>query len=262
MTPRALLIIVLTVTFFSLAPAQAVAPERGPAHAPSARIAFFDAEDMAKKGIKFEGDPVVASDLNTFAGGLNVKLFEVSRLMGSIFMTDDSLDITDDFISVFKAKPSRKSRIGLPAREIPDATVAFIDTDVFNDPARGVKRLVNVADTLEREFASRREEIRKLNSRLAAASGDKKKRLEAEINKKAASGQNDIQRRWKEMSAPVFEDIQAGLKTFCKREGISVLFDLRNVKPGDKLAPYDLPLPEDAPDVTAAFVSAFNNGTL
>lgn len=258
--PRRALLIIIAVTFFSLASdasAQAVAS----AHAPSARIAFFDAEAMTEAGVKFE-NPVVASDLSTFADGLNVKLCEVSRLMGSIFLTDESLDITEDFISAFKAKPSRKSRIVPPARQIPDATIAFIDTDAFNDPARGVTRLLNVSETIEREFAPRREEIRKLKERLAAASGNEKKRLESEINKKAMSGQEDIQRRWKEMSEPVFQDIQAGLKSFCKREGISVLFDLSKVKPGDKLAPYDLPLPADTLDVTAAFVSAFNKGTL
>jgi hypothetical protein len=276
MPPRALLITLLAITICSLAsnasaqvgahaPDSPMAATRvGDAHtihAPSTRFAFVDGEEMAKAGIALEGDPVVEADLDAFERGLNVKLFEVSRLLGSIFTTDDRLDLTDDFISAFKGKPSRASRIGLPAREIPDATVAFINTDTFADPLKGVTRLVNVAKTVEREFAPRRAEMLKLRERLGSASGDEKRRLEAEIEKKAAAGQSAIERRWKELSVPVFEEIQAALKTFCVRQGISLLFDLRTLKPGDKLEPYGLPLPADAPDITAAFISAFNKGT-
>lgn len=260
MTPRPLSFVIIFASIFSLA--ACASAQTGATRAPSARIAFVDAENMRDEGLSMEGDRVVEADLAAFAGGLNVKLFDVSRLTGSIFVIDERLDITDDFVSASKAKPSRSSRIGAPAREVPDAVVAFVDTDAFMDPARGITRLVDVSKTIEREFAPRREEIDKLKEQLANASGDEKKRLEAKLEKKQISGQTDIQRRWKEMSGPVFEEIMKKLKTFGKREGISMLFDLRNVKPGDKLAPYDLPLPTDSRDITTAFINAFNKGAL
>ena len=114
---------------------------------------------------------------------------------------------------------------------------------------------------LEAEFKPRKDEITKLKEQLKTGSGDRK-RLEDEIKRKQAAGQAELDKRVKELTGPVYQDIGQSLKPFCKKYGISLLFDISKIKKTDKLPPFDLPFPADTPDVTAVFVSAYNRGAL
>lgn len=224
---------------------------------PAARFACIDSQFLAGKGIKLDKNSAALADLSTFASGLNVNIIDVGKLQGIVFMGDASIDLTDAFLGAWKAKPSRSAPLEVPAVKVPETGVAFINTDAFANPQTGIARLVNAFKALEAEFKPRRDEISKLREQLNAGSGDKK-RLENEIKRKQAAGQEELNKRLKELTGPIYEDIGNALSPFCKQHGISLLFDISKMKKTDKLPPFDLPLPASTPDVTAAFVATYN----
>lgn len=228
--------------------------------APATRFAFIDTQGLAEKGVML--DAAAEADLKAFGEGLNIKIFDVARLQGVLFIADSSLDVTDGFIRAVKAKSSRAGQIQVPAVNVPDARVAFVNTDSFSDPAAGVTRLTKAFAEVEREFSPRREEISRLREQSGAASGEKKERLESRIEEKEAAGRAALEKRVKELTGPVYEDIGKALSRFCKRHGISLIFDASKFDATDKLPPFDLTLPPGTPDVSAAFISEYNRGLL
>lgn len=246
--------------------AAAACAQGGPAPAGGARgagattrLALYDTDYLADKGVSVSG-PQARADLQTFGGGLGVQLFDSAKLRGAVFIADAALDISDAFAAAFREKHARGTPLKVPALRVPDATVAFIDTDRFGAPEGGVRRLVEAFRSLEAEFKPRRDEVAALRAQAEAATGERKSKLEAEAGRKQREGQAALDKRVKKLTDPVYADIGAALMQFCQRRGISLLFDLRAVKRTDKLPPFDLPLPADAPDVTADFVAAFNSG--
>jgi hypothetical protein len=228
---------------------------------PATRFAYIDSRALAENGIRLEKDGAALADLRAFGEGLKVNLIDAEKLQGTLFIADSRLDVTDAFLAAWKAKPSRSAPLQVPAVNVPPAPVAFIDTDAFGDPQTGITKLVKAFGALEAEFKPRKDEIAKLREQLDAGSGDRK-RLEAEIKKKQAAGQANLNKRVKELTGPIYEDIGKSLTSFCKKHGIALLFDSSKIKKTDSLPPLGLSFPPDMPDVTAAFVAAYNEGTL
>jgi len=224
-------------------------------------VAYVDSLLLAQGGVKLEKNAAALADLNTFGRSLNVDIIDVEKLQGTIFIADERIDLTDAFLAAWKARPSRSTPLSVPALKIPDTALAFIDTDAFADPQRGITKLVNAFKALEAEFKSRKDEIAQLKEQLNAGSGDKI-RLESEIKRKQAAGQAELNKRVTELTGPIYQDIAQSLKPFCKKYGISLLFDTSKMKKTDKLPPFDLPFPANTPDVTEAFISAYDRGAL
>lgn len=194
------------------------------------RFAVFDSEYLAQRGLNPKANDTLAA-LKTFGDALNVKLFDAGGLAA-------------------------------PAVSVPAATVAFIDTDAFARERTGVTNLLKAFGTVTQEFAPRKAEIEKLRGEAAAASGERREKLEAEVKKKQEAAQAALDKRVKALTGPVYEEIGRALLSFCKKQGITLVFDLSKIEKDDTLPPFDLPLPADAPDVTEAFVSAYNRGEL
>jgi Skp family chaperone for outer membrane proteins len=225
------------------------------------RFAYVDSQSLSEKGVNLDKNSAALADLRTFGRGLNVGIIDIGKLQGAVFIGDGSIDLTDAFLGAWKAKPSGSAPLEVPALKVPETAVAFIDTDAFADPQTGITKLVNSFRALEAEFKPRRDEISKLREQLSAGTGDRK-RLEGEIKRKQAAGQADLDKRVMELTGPIYQDIGNSLKPFCKQHGVSLLFDAGKMKKTDKLPPFDLTLPADTPDLTAAFVSAYNRGPL
>ena len=229
---------------------------------PPTRLAYVDTEYLAENGIRLDGNGAAKADLKTFSRALNVQLFDIAKLQGVVFIGDDAIDVTDVFRDTLKAKPSEGAQLKVPTITVPDAKVVLINTDTFADPKLGITRLAEAFATIEREFGPRRDEIRVLREQLSAASGDEKKRLEDDVTKREKAGRSALDKRVKEVTTPIYDDIGKALLRFCKLHGISLVFDMSKIKVTDRLPPFDLPLPAGAPDVTADFVSAYNQGAL
>ncbi|HEX6182989.1 MAG TPA: OmpH family outer membrane protein [Pyrinomonadaceae bacterium] len=152
---------------------------------------------------------------------------------------------------------------------IAEGKFAIIDTDAFNDPAQGIKRLVAAFQTVEREFKPRRDEITTLKTRYdalvkeiqdtqkvaapaaLATKAEQAEALKVEIERKQQDGQRALDRRAQELTGPVFQDIGNALQAFAKARGLTVIFDLS--KMGNAVMVLD-----GAPDITAAFIADYN----
>jgi Skp family chaperone for outer membrane proteins len=153
---------------------------------------------------------------------------------------------------------------------VAEGKFAVVDTDVFADPKQGIQRLVAAFQTLDREFAPRRTEIQNLKAKYdgvvkqaqdtqkvaapeaLAALADQADTLKTEIEAKQAAGQKALDKRAKELTAPVYQDIGLALQAFARARGISVVFDL------SKLDGVMMVINPQGVDITAAFIADYN----
>lgn len=156
--------------------------------------------------------------------------------------------------------------------------IAFVDTNAFTHPQKGIIRLSRIMESVEQEFVPRWSEIAGMYKRLQKEldkfsyagpiptdprpmTPERKKALkeaadtiQLSIERREAELQLDYSKRLKEATAPVSQDIRNHLETFAKSRGITFLFDASKqacVVGCDKKATAAL-------DVTQEFIAAFN----
>lgn len=152
---------------------------------------------------------------------------------------------------------------------VPDGKVAIIDTDAFADQQNGVKRLVNAFGTLDREFKPRRDEIQQMRTRYEALLkqiqdtqkvanqqslaqlADQAETLKKEIERKQEDGQRALEKRAKELTDPIYQDIGNALQAYARQRGITLVFDVS--KMGGVVM-----VVNNAVDITDAFVADYN----
>jgi Skp family chaperone for outer membrane proteins len=152
---------------------------------------------------------------------------------------------------------------------IPDSKVAIIDTEAFGDPKTGIARLITAFSTVDREFKPRRDEITGLRTKYEAlvkqindtkgvaqpaslsALADQAETLKNDIERRQQDGQRALDKRIKELTDPIYQDISTALQSFAKQRGISVVFDVS--KMGGVMMVVD-----GAIDITPAFIADYN----
>ncbi len=153
---------------------------------------------------------------------------------------------------------------------IGEGKFAVVDTDVFQDPKEGIARLVSAAATVDREFKPRRDEIVQLQTRYDALAkqiqdtqkvadqkalqnlADQAETLKNDIERKQQDGQRAIQKRWQELSGPIFTDINNALRAYAQARGVSVVFDL------SKMEGVVMVVNPNGIDITAGFIADYN----
>jgi Skp family chaperone for outer membrane proteins len=153
---------------------------------------------------------------------------------------------------------------------IAEGKFAVVDTDAFQDPKEGIARLVSAAATVDREFKPRRDEIQQLQTRYEALGKqiqdtqkvadpkalqtlvDQAETLKNDIERKQQDGQRAIQKRWAELSGPIFTDINNALRAYAQARGISVVFDL------SKMEGVVMVVNPQGIDITAGFIAEYN----
>jgi Skp family chaperone for outer membrane proteins len=159
---------------------------------------------------------------------------------------------------------------GAQGTTIAEGKFAVVDTDLFQDPKDGIARLVNAAATVDREFKPKRDEIQQLQARYdglakqiqdtqkvadqkaLAGLADQAETLKSDIERKQQDGQRAIQKRWQELSGPIFTDINNALRAYAQSRGISVVFDL------SKMEGVVMVVNPNGIDITAGFIAEYN----
>lgn len=164
------------------------------------------------------------------------------------------------------------SRPAAPAAQttIAEGKFAVVDTDAFQDPKEGIARLVNAASTVDREFKPRRDEIQQLQTRYEALGKqiqetqkvadpkalqnlvEQAETMKNDIERKQQDGQRAIQKRWQELSGPIFTDINNALRAYAQARGVSVVFDL------SKMEGVVMVVNPNGIDLTAGFIADYN----
>ena len=154
---------------------------------------------------------------------------------------------------------------------IAEGKFAVIDTESFLDEKQGIKRLIAAYQTLNREFKPRFDELQTLKTRYdgiikqindtqkvadqkaLAGLADQADALKLEIEQKQAAGKLAIDKRERELTEPINQDIGNALRTFARGRGISVVFDL------SKLANVVMLVNQnDSINITDAFIADYN----
>lgn len=174
-------------------------------------------------------------------------------------------------LSASAQQPAGAARPAAPAAgaSVPDGKVAIIDTEAFGDQKQGIARLVNAFNTVDREFKPRRDEITALKTKYDAilkqindtkgvaqpaslsALADQAETLKSDIERRQQDGQRALDKRVKELTDPIYQDISTALQSFAKQRGINIVFDVS--KMGGVMM-----IVNDAVDITAAFVADYN----
>jgi len=155
---------------------------------------------------------------------------------------------------------------------IPDAKIAFVDTQAFQDSKAGIVRYVAAVTSLDREFQPRQQELTNLQNQINAIADELQKlnsgpqvvdprtvqtkqetgeKLQRDFKYKKELYDADAQKRYRDVVGPISEDIGKALDAFAKAHGISMILDI------SKIAQAVLSVNESM-DVTKQFISEYN----
>jgi outer membrane protein len=169
-----------------------------------------------------------------------------------------------------QTKPAPTQTAPSTAAALPNAKVALIYSEAFQDPKAGIIRFGVLLTNLNREFEKVQKDLNDTALRIqqlqdevtkaqaAAAVVDPKsiqakidqaEQLQKDYKRKGEDAQTNYSKRRAEVFQPLQEDISKALDAFAKANGITIIIDASQV-PVVYVA--------DSVDVTKAFIAAFN----
>jgi Skp family chaperone for outer membrane proteins len=156
------------------------------------------------------------------------------------------------------------------AGAMPTGKVAIVDTELFTDQKAGVARVNAAYNAVEREFKPRRDELQGLRTRYEAllkevsasavpgtdqralaAKADEAERLKTDIERRQQDGQRSYERRWKELTDPVFTDLNRSLREYARQRDIAVVMDISKLSGAVMIV-------NDAVNITSGFIADYN----
>jgi outer membrane protein len=158
---------------------------------------------------------------------------------------------------------------GAPGGVVVDGKLAIINIQAFGDPKAGIARLTSAYGTLEKEFAPRRDELKRMKTqydqivddinktrsvadeKTLAAKAEQAANLEKEMKRRQEDGQAAIEKREAELTQPIWVDIDNALRAFARSRGITVIFDYSKMGGAMYVA-------NDGVDITQAFIAEYN----
>jgi len=153
--------------------------------------------------------------------------------------------------------------------QVAASKIAVFDSDALGDDKTGAKKLIAAFRQLDGEFKEKGGELRALRAKYDAlmksvddtrSTADpvviRKKLDEAEsikldIERKQQDGQKALEKRTKELTDPIYQEINTELMAYTKARGYDMVFDV------SKLAGIAIVL-NPAIDITTAFIAEYN----
>lgn len=176
-------------------------------------------------------------------------------------------------VMVFAQQPGASRPAAAPAptgaANVPDGKVAIVDTDAFGDPKTGIVRLVRALDSVNNEFKIQRDELQKLRAQydqivkdITATRGvsapqplatktEQAESLKKQIERKSQDAQEAYTKRLRDVTAPVWTDINTALQAYARQRGASVIFDI------SKLGQVMMVI-NSGVDITSGFIADYN----
>jgi Skp family chaperone for outer membrane proteins len=147
--------------------------------------------------------------------------------------------------------------------------VAVFNSDMLTDEKTGVKKLIVVFTQINNEFKPKRDEmvamkkkyddiVAQLNPPSATmdqktiqAKMDEADNIKKTLERTQQDGQRALDKRIKELTEPIYIDINTSLQTWAKARGIDMLFDLSKYEGGMMVL-------NNAADITQTFINDYN----
>ncbi len=151
---------------------------------------------------------------------------------------------------------------------IPDAKVALIFSEAFQDQKTGIAKFNVVVNNLNREFTPRQTEINQLQQRAQQLSDDIEKtrsvadpktiaqkmdqleQMKKDLQRKAEDAQSAFEKRKGDVFKPLQDEIGKALEAYAKAHNITVIIDGSQVP---------VVYAADSVDITRAFINDFNS---
>lgn len=154
---------------------------------------------------------------------------------------------------------------------VPDARIAFVNTEAFAEEKDGITRFVNALQSLQREFKPKQDDLLGIQAKIRQVATDIEnlnkasvvapatiqvkqedgERLQREFEYKQKDYDALSQKRYREVVGPVSADIGKELDAFRKDHGFTMILDVT------KLLPAILSF-KDEMDITRAFIAYYN----
>lgn len=165
--------------------------------------------------------------------------------------------------------PAPANTGGAPGGNPIEGKIAIIDTEAFADPKSGITRLVAAFNKVNAEFKPRSDELQRLRAsyeqlgkdieatksvadqKALAAKADQAETLKSDIERKSQDAQRAYQKRLRDETQPIYQEIGTALQAFARQRGITVIFDVS--KMGEVMF-----VVNDGVDVTNAFIADYN----
>jgi Skp family chaperone for outer membrane proteins len=177
-------------------------------------------------------------------------------------------------VMVFAQQPGASRPAATPApaagaASVPDGKVAIVDTEAFGNPKTGIVRLVRAFESVNNEFKIQRDELQKLRAqydqivkdvnatksvadqKALAAKADQAESLKKQIERKSQDAQEAYSKRLRDVTGPVWKDINIALAGYARQRGASVVFD------ASKLSEVMLVI-NGGIDITQGFIADYN----
>ena len=156
-----------------------------------------------------------------------------------------------------------------PAAAAQPLKIAVFDSDMLNDEKAGIKKLVTAFRSLEAEIKPRKDELVTLKAKYdlivkqiqdtqktapaitLQAKADEAEILKRDIERKQQDGQQFLDKRMKEVTGPIYQEIGNALQAFAKQRGIDIIYDMAKLNEAMMVV-------NPAVDITPAFVTDFN----
>ena len=154
---------------------------------------------------------------------------------------------------------------------VPEAKIAFVNTEAFGEEKDGINRFVSALGNLQRDLKPRQDELMGIQTKIRQVLADietlrkapvvsdgsiqakqeEGERLQREYEYKEKDYQALSQKRYREIVGPVSLDIGKALDTFRKDHGLTMILDVT------KLIPAILSAREEM-DITRPFITYYN----
>src|SRR5436190_7021756 len=166
-------------------------------------------------------------------------------------------------ISIFTALRAQPAAAAQPLK------IAVFDSDMLNDEKAGIKKLVTAFRSLEAEIKPRKDELVTLKAKYdlivkqiqdtqktapaitLQAKADEAEILKRDIERKQKDGQQFLEKRMKEVTGPIYQEIGNALQAFAKQRGIDIIYDMAKLNEAMMVV-------NPAVDITPAFITDFN----
>jgi Skp family chaperone for outer membrane proteins len=171
--------------------------------------------------------------------------------------------------SVFVLISGTMTLCAQPPAAAPTFKIAVFDSEMLTDEKAGIKKLVAAYKSISTEFKPRMDEIAGLKAKyetltkqiqetqntadpkVIRAKYDEAEILKRDIERKQQDGQQALDKRVKEMTGPIYQDIGNALQAFAKARGFDLIFDLAKFNEAIMVV-------NPGTDIAAAFISDYN----
>lgn len=195
-------------------------------------------------------------------------IFDASKLGSAILTSSSASDLTASFIAAYNSGGSAAA-MSIPAVNIPNLKIAYVDTSAFTDYSQGIARYTRAIKALEVEFKPRSDELNAINNRLKALSEeisklggssdprvrqpkvDEAEKLQRDFKYKQEQAQADYQKRSNDVVGPIIVEVGKALELFATQHGLTLVINTSDFASA-------LITSSPSVDVTREFINGYN----